>query len=88
MGSQKIKPLVYWLTVILGIACLIFSVETYNRDILTAPRSPNPATGNVVPYNNHGTIVYLTTRQALVERWGPFWWIASWASRSGDADHR
>jgi hypothetical protein len=78
MRRQELKPLIYWVSAAIAAAGLIYNVETYNRDVLTAPHSPNLTTGNVVPYNNHGTTVYLTKRQALVQQWGPLAWIVEW----------
>lgn len=50
MRRQELKPLIYWVSAAIAAAGLIYSVETYNRDVLTAPHSPNLTTRNVVPY--------------------------------------
>lgn len=31
--------------------------------MISAPFSPNPATGNIIPFNNHGTTHYVTRWQ-------------------------
>lgn len=77
--KRRFSPL-YLAGLLIGVACLAYNVVSYDQDILTAPRAPNVASGNVIPYNNHGTTVYLTRRQDLIERWGPLGWLAWWVS--------
>jgi hypothetical protein len=68
----------YFAGVGIGIACLVYNVESYDQNVLTAPRAPDARSGHVIAYNNHGTTVYLTRKQDLIERWGPLGWVASW----------
>lgn len=80
MNSVK-KPRVapfYIACLMVGIICLAWNVESYDRNILTAPRSPDATSGKVIAYNNHGTTVYLTKKQDLIERWGPCGWLVWW----------
>jgi hypothetical protein len=74
--SEYRSPLLYWIGLFVGAACLAYNVLEYNQTIKIAPRAPDSATGSVVPSNNHGTIIFLTEKQALVERWGPLGWGA------------
>jgi hypothetical protein len=38
----------------------------------TAPLAPDPAHGRIFALSNHGTLVYVTERQLLVESYLPF----------------
>lgn len=85
MNERKRAPsLLYWGGGLIVAACLGYNVLSYDRVIATAPHVPNAATGNVIPYNNHGTTVYLTRKQELMERWGPFGWLV-WRFSQADA---
>jgi hypothetical protein len=68
----------YFFGVGVGIACLVYNVESYDQNVLTAPCSPDARSGHLIAYNNHGTTVYLTREQDLIERWGPLGWVAWW----------
>lgn len=68
----------YCVSVGIGVACLVYDVQSYDQNVLTAPCSPDARSGHVIAYNNHGTIVYLTRKQDLMERWGPLGWVAWW----------
>jgi len=76
--------IVYRICLIIGVACLIYDVFSYDQGIAASPRTPNVASGNVIQYNNHGTIVYITKKQDLIARWGPVGWLV-W---KGSADNK
>ena len=50
----------------LGIAANILLVVGFVR---SAPRSPQPETGNIVPFNDHGTYIYITHLQHILSSW-------------------
>jgi len=75
--KTQVSPL-YFASLLIVIAGQAWSVESYDQNILTAPRFPDFQNGKVIPYNNHGTTVYLTRKQDLIERWGPCGWLAYW----------
>jgi len=74
---KTISP-IYFAGLLIGVACLAWSTESYDQNILTAPRFPDVRSGKIISYNNHGTTVYLTKKQVLMERWGPWGWLAYW----------
>jgi len=77
LRKTHVSPL-YFASLLIAIAGLAWSVESYDQNILTAPRFPDFKNGKVIPYNNHGTTVYLTRKQDLIERWGPCGWLVYW----------
>jgi hypothetical protein len=77
LRKTRISP-IYFASLLIGVACLAWSVGSYDQNILTAPRLPDVRNGKVIPYNNHGTTVYLTKKQDLIERWGPCGWLVYW----------
>ena len=54
---------------LLGIASLSTSFEVASLYGRTRPRTPHEATGNVFPLNVHGTVVYLTRGEELLQFW-------------------
>jgi hypothetical protein len=50
--------------ILIGIVLLMFFGWLYvGQTIMSSPVQPNLATGQMIPYNNHGTIVYITSLQ-------------------------
>jgi hypothetical protein len=61
--SEKLLRIAYNALFVAGFLGLLWGMATSNA-YLSLPRSPNPATGNIYPLNDHGIAVY----QTLTER--------------------
>jgi cytochrome c biogenesis protein CcdA len=59
----------YW-WVLYFVVCLGFGIHSWG-EILASPMTPDPITGHVVPYNNHGKIVYITRSDSRAMVWEP-----------------
>jgi len=71
----KRKSVVYMVSAILALLGMAWSVVDTNRNVTYAPTAPTPATGNVIPYNNHGKTVFITRKEDLLQAWGPIGWL-------------
>jgi hypothetical protein len=69
------KSVVYILSTILVLLGMAWSVVDTNENITHAPTVATPATGNVIPYNNHGKTVFITRKEHLLQAWGPIGWL-------------
>ena len=62
---QRIKGLVLYVSAPLAFLCLP-ATAILTMSYTHSPRLPQPETGNVVPFNNHGTYVYITQLQDVL----------------------
>jgi hypothetical protein len=61
-----------WAPGFVAVAIIVFKLLAGSVAYSSAPASPDPSTGHIVPVFSHGKTVYLT--QAQVEREGVFHW--------------
>jgi hypothetical protein len=59
--------------VTLALACFVLKLILYYHFMDTSPQTPNIATNQVYPLNNHGYIFYVTMNQNL---WQDILWYA------------
>jgi len=63
---QQIKKIILYVSAPLAFLCaptVVVLAISYTRH---SPRSPRPETGNVVPFNDHGTYIYITHLQDVL----------------------
>lgn len=65
---RRIAKIIVSITGTLWILGILTTLSVNIKLVRTAPRLPQPDTGNVVPYNVHGTYVYITHLQDLMWR--------------------
>ncbi|MBB3261285.1 hypothetical protein FHW21_006160 [Paraburkholderia sp. WP4_3_2] len=69
-GNPVLRLLLRYWWVLYFAACLSWGIHDWG-EILASPTMPNVTTGNIIPYNNHGKIVYITPSQSRAMIWQP-----------------
>lgn len=67
----------------------------FSNRLIQAPAIPDPVSGHVVPFNNHGKTVFITRLDDQMTTWGPLlavvlcglgWWIQRLKKDNGGAE--
>jgi len=69
-GRPVLSPFRKYLWALYFAVCLGWGIHDWG-EILASPTMPNTTTGNIVPYNNHGKIIYITRSQSRAMIWEP-----------------
>jgi hypothetical protein len=68
--TGKIKAKKYWVAICAALAAVLTIADLLLAAWFTsAPRLPSVAAGQVVPYNLHGSTVYITAWQNVFHNW-------------------
>lgn len=71
----KILNVVLW--IIIGLATCVGLY--FSNHILQAPAAADPISGHVVPFNNHGRVVFITRLDDEMLTWGPLFAVPLFA---------
>jgi hypothetical protein len=74
MGLIKLPPRAITIIYMLFLAICALSVFSWfvlTNDVAASPSNRNESTGNVVAYNNHGKIVFITEKQDMCLKLAP-----------------